>query len=88
MKNYLYYKQHNQEYYDETCTDILDIKPRERILLYCIQCKCTYSDAYKCKKYECPLYEAKKKWMKRPHTCSEWFKNNRQDFDWIKEREL
>lgn len=80
MKNYLYYKQHNQEYFDPTEANITGITPKERILLRCIQCKCTYSDAYKCKDCSCVNYEAKKNWMKRPHTASDWFIENRHSF--------
>ena len=79
MKDYLYYKQNNKESYDSDDTNITNIKPKERILLNCIQCRGTYSDAYSCKEYSCPLYEAKAKWMKRPHTCSEWFLEHRKN---------
>lgn len=79
----MYYKKHNSEWYDENETNITDIKFKERILLKCIKCKNTYSEAYKCKECDCPLYEAKTKWMKKPHTCSDWFLNNRQNFHYL-----
>jgi len=81
MKNYLYYKQHNQEEYDYTSTDITSIKPKEAILLKCINCKGNYSNAYKCTEYSCPLYYMKNNWMKRPHTCSDWFVENRNKIE-------
>lgn len=92
MKDYLYYKQHNQEWYDDTETNITNITPKEAILLKCIQCKNTYSNAYKCKESSCPLYDLRKysrksinkkgeikyiDWMKRPHTCSQCFLEHR-----------
>jgi hypothetical protein len=80
MKNYLYYKQNNSEQYDPTTTNITNITAKETILLKCISCKDTYSDAYKCKDCCCPLYYNKQKWMKRPHSCSDWFRENRHSF--------
>lgn len=83
MRNYNFYKQNNQEPYDVTETEITNITPKERILLGCIQCKETYTNAYKCNCVDCVFYQAKKKWMKRPHTCSEWFFNNKTLPKWL-----
>lgn len=80
MKNLLYYKQNNKEHYDFYETDITGIKPKEAILLKCICCSETYTDAYKCQDTSCPLYYLKKQWMKRPHTASNWFLENRNTF--------
>lgn len=84
MKDYLYYKNNKNEEYDYTDT-IIPSTPKHNILLGCIQCKQTYACAYSCKDTECVHYNLKKKWMKRPHTCSEWFKENRNKIEdkWI-----
>lgn len=73
MKDLLYYKQHNKEEYDSTETLTTSTPPSKLIQLKCIECQSNYSNAYKCKNWNCPLYEFKKSKMKRPHTCSEAF---------------
>lgn len=84
MKDYLYYKQHNKESYDYDIT-VKGKTPKEAILLNCISCKQTYTNAYHCNESECQFYNYRKNWIKRPHTCSEWFKENRNRIEdrWI-----
>jgi len=74
---YLYYKSNNKIEYDSTIG--IPESPKDAILLTCIKCCKTYTDAWKCNKSDCPLYNFKKKWMKRPHTASEWFLKNKHD---------
>lgn len=82
MKDYNYYRTHNKEAYDNE--DIkLDCKPKESILLHCIECKQTYTNAYKCQNTKCLFYLLKKDWMKRPHTCSKEFLELRKNINHI-----
>ena len=76
MKDYLWYKRNTKEEYDYTDT-VKPETPKQCILLNCIQCKGTYTDAFCCKETECNSYNFKKKWMKRPHICSDWFREHR-----------
>lgn len=82
MLGYIYYKSNNKDIYREhNYEKDIELKATESLLLKCISCKGSYTDAYKCKNTYCPLYIVKTDKMKRPHTASEAFINARISMD-------